>query len=144
MIQLHKTNFYIVAIILLVLLSDCNISKSSYPDYTWDTLQVTATAYNSLPEQTTRENAALAAWGDTLEPGMLAIAVSRDLIKQGLTHNTAVQIKGLDGIYLVKDKMNKRWKKKIDIYMGLDKEKAIQWGKRTVTIYVGKAPEESL
>jgi len=32
------------------------------------------------------------------------------------------------------DKMNKRWTKKIDIYMGLDVAAAKQWGKRQVTI----------
>jgi 3D (Asp-Asp-Asp) domain-containing protein len=45
-----------------------------------------------------------------------------------------VKIEGLPGTYVVLDKMNKRWEKKIDIYMGNDKEAAIQWGKRKVTI----------
>jgi 3D (Asp-Asp-Asp) domain-containing protein len=31
--------------------------------------------------------------------------------------------------------MNKRWKKKIDIYMGNNKEKAKKWGEKKVTIY---------
>ena len=31
--------------------------------------------------------------------------------------------------------MNKRWEKKIDIYMGTDVKKAREWGKKTVTIY---------
>lgn len=30
--------------------------------------------------------------------------------------------------------MNARWHHRIDIYMGLDKEKADEWGKRQVTI----------
>jgi len=30
--------------------------------------------------------------------------------------------------------MNKRWKKKIDIYMGNDRHAALQWGKRQVNI----------
>jgi len=97
-------------------------------------MKVTASAYNSIASQTTVTNPALTAWGDTLKPKMKAIAVSRDLIKMGLTHNVQVRIDGLEGVYLVMDKMNKRWTKKIDIYMGLDVAAAKQWGKRQVTI----------
>ena len=97
-------------------------------------LEVTASAYNSLPEQTHKDHTAITAWGDTLKPGMKSIAVSRDLIKMGLDHNTEVKIKGLDGTYKVLDKMNKRWEKKIDIYFGLDREKALEWGKKQVKI----------
>jgi len=95
--------------------------------------QVTATAYNSVKSQT-QGNPALAAWGDILKPGMKAIAVSRDLIAKGLTHGTEVEIEGLSGVYIVRDKMNKRWKDKIDIYMGTDVAAARQWGQKTVTI----------
>jgi len=97
-------------------------------------MKVTASAYNSLPSQTTVENPALTAWGDTLEPGMKAIAVSRDLVKEGLTHKVKVRIEGLEGEYVVRDKMHKRWKRKIDIYMGEDVEAARDWGKRSVRI----------
>jgi 3D (Asp-Asp-Asp) domain-containing protein len=96
--------------------------------------EVTATAYNSVNSQTKEGDPTLTAWGDTLKPGMKAIAVSRDLIDDGLTHGTEVTIEGLPGTYIVRDKMNKRWNDKIDIYMGLDIEAAKQWGKRTVTI----------
>lgn len=65
---------------------------------------------------------------------MKAIAVSRDLEKSGLDHNTPVVIEGLDGIYLVKDKMHFRWRKKIDIYMGVDIQAAREWGRKKVTI----------
>jgi len=96
-------------------------------------LVVTATAYNSLPGQTSG-TPSIAAWGDRLEPGMKAIAVSRDLLKQGLVHGTRVQIEGLPGEYVVLDKMAKRWKMKIDIYMGIDVEAARAWGRRRVKI----------
>ena len=96
--------------------------------------EVTATAYNSLNSQTKAGDPTLAAWGDTLKPGMKAIAVSRDLIDDGLTHGTKVFIEGLPGTYIVRDKMNKRWEDKIDIYMGNDVKAAREWGKRTVTI----------
>jgi len=98
------------------------------------TLTVTATAYNSVEHQTKKGNPGLAAWGDQLEPGEKAIAVSRDLINLGLDHNEEVEIDGLEGTYIVKDKMHRRWEKKIDIYMGLDEEAAKQWGRKKVEI----------
>ncbi|RYM35181.1 hypothetical protein ERX46_04755 [Brumimicrobium glaciale] len=98
-------------------------------------MTVKASAYNSLNNQT-KGNPVIAAWGDSLKEEMKAIAVSRDLIAQGLTHNTRVKIDGFDGYYLVKDKMNDRWKNKIDIYMGTDVKKARKWGRKKVVIYV--------
>lgn len=97
------------------------------------TLVVTATAYNSVPEQTDSDPL-LAAWGDSLAPGMKVIAVSRDLIPVGLDRHTPVKIEGFPGVYLVLDKMNKRWEKRIDIYMGNDLEAARAWGSRQVKI----------
>ena len=97
-------------------------------------MEVVATAYNSVESQTKKNNPSLAAWGDILEPGERAIAVSRDLIKMGLDHNQKVKIEGLPGVYIVKDKMNKRWTKKIDIYMGLNEKAAKEWGKQNVVI----------
>ena len=97
-------------------------------------LRVTATAYNSLPAQTD-STPNIAAWGDRLRPGMKVIAVSRDLLKKyGLKHRDKVKISGLEGEYVVLDKMNKRWRKKIDIYMGKDRRKALKWGRKNVTI----------
>jgi len=98
-----------------------------------NTMTVTATAYNSLPNQTD-STPNLAAWGNRLKPGMKSIAVSRDLIKQGLGNGARVKIKGLEGTYIVLDKMNKRWRKKIDIYMGKNVKKARKWGKQKVNI----------
>ncbi|WP_243431941.1 3D domain-containing protein [Aliamphritea spongicola] len=112
--------------LLALMLSGCSNGESS--------MEVTATAYTSTPGETD-STPSLAAWGDTLKPGMKSIAVSRDLIAAGLTHNTKVRIEGLEGEYRVLDKMNQRWVKKIDIYMGEDRNKALQWGKRKVTIY---------
>lgn len=97
------------------------------------TLKVTATAYNSLSGQT-QGDPALTAWGDKLVPGMKTIAVSRDLLSMGLTRGVEVKIEGLPGTYRVMDKLNKRWKRRIDIYMGTDKQAARQWGKRDVNI----------
>jgi len=97
------------------------------------TLRVTATAYNSLPGQT-QGDPNLTAWGDKLVPGIKAIAVSRDLLSMGLTRGVEVIIKGLPGTYVVMDKLNKRWKLRVDIYMGTDINAARQWGKREVMI----------
>ncbi len=104
--------------------------KSTYDN----SLRVTATAYTSHVGQTD-STPNIAAWGDRLKPGMKAIAVSRDLLKEhGLKHKQKVRIKGLEGEYVVLDKMNKRWRKKIDIYMGMNKRKAFKWGRRKVEI----------
>jgi 3D (Asp-Asp-Asp) domain-containing protein len=97
------------------------------------TLEVRASAYNSVPGQTVG-NPAIAAWGDRLQPGMKAIAVSRDLLEEGLDYNMEIQIEGLPGRYRVLDKMHPRWERKIDIYMGEDVEAALDWGVRDVTI----------
>ena len=100
----------------------------------FNTLRVTATAYTSHVGQTD-STPNIAAWGDRLAPGMKAIAVSRDLLTvYGLKHRQKVHIKGLDGEYVVLDKMNKRWRKKIDIYMGMNKRNAFKWGRRKVEI----------
>lgn len=98
------------------------------------TMTVTATAYTSHANQTD-STPNIAAWGDRLKPGMKAIAVSRDMLhKYGLKHRSKVRIKGLKGEYVVLDKMNKRWNKKIDIYMGKDLKKAFKWGRRKVEL----------
>lgn len=97
------------------------------------TMEVTASAYNSVPSQTDG-NSTTTAWGDELKPGMKCIAVSRDLIPLGLKHQTEVKIEGLPGTYQVLDKMHYKWKKRIDIYMGNDVAAARNWGRKKVTI----------
>jgi 3D (Asp-Asp-Asp) domain-containing protein len=98
-----------------------------------ESLEVTATAYNSVPEQTGAQPD-IAAWGDRLEPGMRVIAVSRDLLELGLTRGTEVSIDGLEGRWVVRDKMASRWRRRIDLYMGEDVPAARRWGRRKVTI----------
>lgn len=136
-LRLTNTNrtISIAVSFLIFLLSWAELNKEQPKNEdTMVSMKVTATAYNSVERQTKKGNIGLAAWGDMLEPGERAIAVSRDLIKMGLDHNEEIKIEGLKGTYIVKDKMNKRWKKKIDIYMGLDEEAAIEWGKKEVEI----------
>ena len=119
-----------VFMLLPLLLLSCSEEKN----YIWKSKEVNVSAYNSTTSQTDGLPT-LAAWGDTLEPGMKAIAVSRDLVRLGLTRNTQVKIEGFDGIFLVKDKMGARWKNKIDIYMGDNVEKAKNWGRKKLKIH---------
>lgn len=98
-------------------------------------LRVTATAYTSHRAQTD-STPFLAAWNNRLRPGMKIIAVSRDLLSRyGLRNGTRVRISGLRGYYRVRDKMNKRFRKRIDIYMGTNRRRALRWGRRSVNIY---------
>lgn len=114
-------------LVAVLLFSSCKKTKTIE-------LEVEATAYNSLPGQTHSTHPNIGAWGDTLKPGMKVIAVSRDLIEQGLTRNQLVEIEGLPGKFRVLDKMNRRWQQKIDIYMGINQERAKEWGIKKVTI----------
>ena len=98
-------------------------------------LRVTATAYTSHNRQTD-STPFLAAWNNRLRPGMKIIAVSRDLLSRyGLRNGSRVKIGGLRGYYTVRDKMNKRFRRRIDIYMGLNRKRALRWGRRSVKIY---------
>lgn len=95
---------------------------------------VTATAYNSTPSQTDA-NPSVGAWGDRLKPGMKVVAVSRDLLQKRLTRGTTLRIEGLEGEYVVLDKTASRHKKRIDIYMGVDTRRAIEFGIRKLHIH---------
>ena len=122
---------YLYMLCFIYMILSCN--RKGVKKYVWQTREVTATAYNSLAYQTNSQPN-ITAFGDTLKPSMKCIAVSRDLLKLGLKHNTLVTIEGLEGIYLVKDKMNKRWKDRIDIYMGKDIHAAKLWGRKKLEI----------
>ena len=98
-------------------------------------LRVTATAYSSHSGQTDK-TPFLAAWNNRIRPGMKIIAVSRDMLtRYGLRNGSKVKIGGLPGYYTVRDKMNKRYRKRIDIYMGMNRRKALRWGRRSVILY---------
>ncbi|MCH4823070.1 3D domain-containing protein [Gramella lutea] len=128
----YRNRISILGFIILVGLISCK--KDGHADEEdWVTICVTATAYNSLGYQT-KGNPKLTAWGDTLKPGMNAIAVSRDLLELGLDHNAEIKIEGFDSIYLVKDKMHYRWRNRIDIYMGEDVDKAREFGRKKLNI----------
>jgi 3D (Asp-Asp-Asp) domain-containing protein len=94
---------------------------------------VTATAYNSHPDQTDGDPF-LTASGERLEPGTKALAVSPDLAAAGLDFGTRVRIDGVDGEWVVLDRMPASRRRSIDLYFGLDEEAALRFGKRRVRI----------
>jgi len=120
------------ACLLLAVAASLGAGTRAAADSGPETLVVTATAFNSLPGQTSGDPE-VAAWGDRLSPGMKAIAVSRDLIELGLGHRSFVEIEGM-GEFEVLDKMHRRWERRIDIYMGEDVSAARHWGVRNVRI----------
>ncbi|GAB7022179.1 RlpA-like double-psi beta-barrel domain-containing protein [Salidesulfovibrio brasiliensis] len=88
-------------------------------------LNVTVTAYNPVEDQCD-EDPLIAASMRKVREG--TIAVSRDLFDQGWVFGKKVRIEGL-GIFEINDLMNKRYSKRIDIFMW-DEGKARQFGKR--------------
>jgi len=111
---------------------------SPSPEARPNEIVVTATAYNSTVAQTDSDPF-MTAHGVRLEPGMQIIAISRDLEAMGLSPGTRVRIEGLPGEWSVADRMARRWKRKIDVYMGLDVEGARQFGRRRVKMSWGAA-----
>ncbi|MCF7560685.1 3D domain-containing protein [Sabulilitoribacter multivorans] len=122
--------------VLILCIVGCKKEPNFEEDYDWNSRIVMASAYNSLAYQTS-SNPHITAFGDSLKPGLKYIAVSRDLLRKGLKHNTPVKIEGFKGVFFVKDKMNVRYKNHIDIYMGVDVKAAKQWGRRMVCIDYG-------
>ncbi len=96
-------------------------------------LTVTATAYNATRAQTDK-NPHIGACNEPFEPGQNVIAVSPDLEKKGLTCGTKVRVQGY-GDFVVWDKMDDKWTRRIDIHMGKKVGKAEKWGEKKVRIY---------
>ena len=135
---MYKT---VCLLFLFLTVISCKDEKDPFEEnYTWHSIKVTATAYNSLAYQTDSDPH-VTAFGDSLKPGMKYIAVSNDLIKKGLKHDTPIKIDGFEGIYFVKDKMHARKRNHIDIYMGEDVKAAKAWGRKKVSIDYGLPKE---
>ena len=87
---------------------------------------VTATIYHAVPAQTdsTPDITASNMRIDMSNPQKHRwIAVSRDLEAKGLTFGVKVCVHGagdLDGVWTVQDRMNKRWKSRIDFLVNED------------------------
>lgn len=99
------------------------------------TMEVEATVYNALPGQC-NEDYLTTASGLKINKDNLPriIAVSRDLEKH-FPLGTKVRICNtgkFDGIYWVEDRMNRRWRRKIDILVN-DNIKLGKWKKVLIT-----------
>ena len=99
-----------------------------------DSAVVTASAYNSTPEQTQGDPHDTAS-GTRLSPGMKALAVSPDLLAAGLDYGTKVRIEGVDGEWTVVDRMPSDRSRAIDLYFGQDEAAARRFGKKQVRIH---------
>ncbi|EAR01323.1 3D domain-containing protein [Maribacter sp. HTCC2170] len=126
--KLRLLSLFILVIVSVSCKEDIKVAEEKH---LWIPLEVTATAYNSFKYQTS-ENPNITAWGDSLIPGMKSIAVSRDLIAKGLKHGTMVRIDTFPDTFYINDKMNRKWRNRIDIYMGKDRQMALEWGRRKV------------
>ena len=89
-------------------------------------IMVTATIYHAVPEQTdnTPHITASGKHIDMEDPQSHRwIAVSRDLEDLGFTFGVKVCVTGagqLDGIWIVQDRMNRKWKNRIDFLVNED------------------------
>lgn len=85
------------------------------------TIITAVTCYNPCPEQ---------GWGDgtiTADGSKIPesvnvnwVAISHDLFKAGIQYGDTINWNGID--YIVKDKMNKRWVRRIDVLQHKDKK----------------------
>jgi 3D (Asp-Asp-Asp) domain-containing protein len=94
---------------------------------------VTASAYNSHPDQT-EGDPFLSASGKRLRPGMRALAVSEDLFAAGLDFGTRVRVEGMNGEWVVLDRLPDGRRRAIDLYFGLDERAALEFGRKQVRI----------
>jgi 3D (Asp-Asp-Asp) domain-containing protein len=94
---------------------------------------VTVTAYTSRKSETDSRPFETAC-KDRMSPGDKTVAVSEDLYKLGLTCGSKIKIDGLDGEYVVNDKLPARKRNHIDLYAGMSLREAKAWGHRRVGI----------
>ena len=93
--------------------------------------RVIVSAYNNVVSQTD-STPNICAWNDPVRPGI--IAVTRDLERAGLKRNVKVIVEDV-GKFTVLDRMNKRYEKGIDIFMGKDIDLAKEFGIKELNIY---------
>lgn len=119
--------FWVAVAAITACVSACESNKPAR------SMIVTVSAYNSVPSQTNSQPT-VAAWEDELKPGMKVVAVSPDLLGEGLTRGSVLKIEGLKGKYVVLDKTADRLTKRVDVYMGLDVEAAKEFGVKELRI----------
>lgn len=123
----NKYNMKIFAMLLIVITLNCNSQQSQ---------KVHATVYNAVPEQTNSDpsHTAFMFKLDLTNPWKhKIIAVSRDLLKM-YPKGTRVQVCGTsyDGVFIVMDKMNKRYTNRIDLLINLEMQIG-NWPDATIT-----------
>ena len=120
------------SIFLVLLLVACSAEEKT-PNM--KCIKVKASAYNSVPYQTRPGSSGdITAWGDTLVDSIPSIAISRDLLDSGLVYGTMVKIHGYTQKFVVNDKMNRRYTKRIDIHFGKDIRAARKFGVKKLNI----------
>ena len=103
------------------------------------TILVTATIYHADPAQCNADyltTASLKTINKSNPQGHRWIAVSRDLEKYGFTFGTRVCVEGAgsyDGYWPVEDRMNKKWKNRIDFLVNKE-VKGGKWYNVKITI----------
>ncbi len=91
---------------------------------------LTVTAYTSVELREVPEQQLLTA--SLSKPKEGAIAVSRDLFKQGWVFGKKVYIKN-HGVFVITDLMGNSKTKSVDIYMN-DQDRALQFGKKQIEV----------
>ena len=112
---------YFLSLLLLVITTNCADLQMEH---------VTVTAYSSTIEETD-STPFIAAWGDSVGAG--TIAISRDLLTE-LSRGQRVLLflnghSSAPDTFVVNDKMNRRWKKRVDIWFE-NKQAAYRFGKK--------------
>lgn len=118
-----RINLLVARAVLLGICIWCVSSGSVWAEE----IKISVTAY-TLKE--CFHNNGVTASGELVRNGV--VAVSRDLEKKGLTLGTRIQIGDL-GTFVIKDRMNRRKKGNIDIYMTSHTD-ALKFGKRKYTL----------
>lgn len=102
-------------------------------------MTVVATIYHADPAQTNADyltTASLKTINEANPQGHRWIAVSRDLEPHGFVFGARVCVEGagqFDGEWTVEDRMNRRWKKRIDFLVNKD-VKGGKWNNVKITI----------
>ncbi|MCB0352189.1 MAG: 3D domain-containing protein [Bdellovibrionales bacterium] len=96
-------------------------------------------AYTSSRRETD-SHPRLTADGTRLNDSSRVVAVSRDLEQKGFVFGLPVTIEGLPGTYRIADRTNRRFNNRVDLYMGMDRTRALKWGvrRKEVCLFVKK------
>lgn len=126
---MNNSTYKIACIIMAFVLTGCS------DDPEMKCMIVKVSAYNSVASQTrVGTDGKITAWGDTLRSEIPSVAISRDLIDSGMVHGTMLYIEGYSEPFKVNDKMNRRYRNKIDLHLGTDVKAARNFGNQKLNI----------